>query len=118
MIRPETETLTVTVGAVDATVTMNRPEVCTALNQRAHADQKAIFQRIPSEAEALAGRVASIALLVVRYLKEDRHPASAGDLNQFSGQVSGPAARLFLTKDHRDGAARFPEKRLPVFRGC
>lgn len=51
MIRPETETLTVALCAGVATVTMNRPEVRNALNQRAYADLEAVFQWIQSEPE-------------------------------------------------------------------
>ncbi|MBU6155476.1 MAG: enoyl-CoA hydratase/isomerase family protein [Alphaproteobacteria bacterium] len=69
------------------------------------------------EAETLAGRIAANAPLAVRFLKEGLRRASAGDLNEFGGWVSGTLARLFQTQDHKEGVASFLEKRPAVFRG-
>ncbi|MFN9973418.1 MAG: enoyl-CoA hydratase/isomerase family protein [Phycisphaerae bacterium] len=49
MTRPVTETLIVRVRGGVASVTMNRPEVRNALNQRAYAELEAIFQWIQAE---------------------------------------------------------------------
>jgi enoyl-CoA hydratase/carnithine racemase len=66
---------------------------------------------------ALAARIAQNAPLALRYMKEGLRRASARDIHDFGGWVSGALGRLFQTEDHREGVASFLEKRAPHFKG-
>ena len=69
---------------------------------------------------ALANRIAANPPLAVRHLKEGLRRAvgrSYGDLDELGAFVGNGLARLFATKDHREAAAAFVEKRPAVFTG-
>jgi len=74
-------------------------------------------EKLLGEAQALAGRIADNAPLALRYMKEGLRRASASDLHEFGGWVSGTLGRLFQTEDHKEGVASFLEKRAPRFQG-
>lgn len=65
----------------------------------------------------LAARIAANAPLALRHMKEGLRRASARDVHDFGGWVSGALGRLFQTEDHREGVASFLEKRAPQFKG-
>lgn len=71
-------------------------------------------------AHDLAARIAANPPLAVRHIKEGlRRSAgrSLNDLDDLGAWVGSSLARLFATKDHREAATAFVEKRAPVFTG-
>jgi enoyl-CoA hydratase/carnithine racemase len=68
----------------------------------------------------LAGKIAANPPLAVRHIKEGFRRAagrSYTDLADVATFVGNGLARLFETKDHKEAAAAFLEKRAPVFEG-
>lgn len=76
-------------------------------------------QLLPAAVE-LAGRIAANPPLAVRHVKEGlRRAAGRGhaDLDELAVFVGNGLARLFASKDHREAATAFVQKRTPVFTG-
>lgn len=73
-----------------------------------------------TEASKLAGRIAANAPLALQHIKEGLRRAQAStlnDLDDLGAYVGSSLARLFQSKDHREAAAAFMEKRKPTFTG-
>lgn len=72
------------------------------------------------EALSMAARIAANPPLAVAHIKEGlRRSAgrSINDLDELGAWVGSSLARLFASKDHREAATAFVEKRAPTFTG-
>ena len=75
---------------------------------------------LADEARDLAARIAAHPPLAVRHIKEGLRRAAGrplSDLDELGAFVGSSLGRLFQTKDHREAATAFVEKRAPVFTG-
>lgn len=75
---------------------------------------------LPAAAMELAGRIAANPPIAVRHLKEGLRRGvgrSYAELDELAVFVGNGLARLFATKDHREAAMAFVQKRPAVFTG-
>ncbi|MEA2638560.1 MAG: 2-(1,2-epoxy,2-dihydrophenyl)acetyl-CoA isomerase, partial [Chloroflexota bacterium] len=75
-------------------------------------------ERLEQETVALAARLAGGPRIALMYMKENLNRAENGDeLGECMDLEATHHLRTMLTKDHREAAAAFADKRQPTFRG-
>jgi enoyl-CoA hydratase/carnithine racemase len=79
--------------------------------------QLAARERLPAEAEALAGRIAAQGPIAVRYAKEAITRGLDMTLEQALRYETDLTIILQTTQDRAEGVRAFLEKRTPEFRG-
>jgi len=73
--------------------------------------------RLEDETMALAARLARGPRIAYRYMKRNFNAAESGTLKDLLDLEAWHHTRCGMTKDHREAAKAFVEKREPVFRG-
>ncbi|OAI41187.1 enoyl-CoA hydratase [bacterium SCGC AG-212-C10] len=68
-------------------------------------------------ARAIAAKIAANPPIAMRYMKEGLRKSRNAGMEEMGAYVGSSLAYLFTTKDHREGALSFVERREPVFRG-